>query len=695
VPPVGAVLEATRGTPATPARPGEGYRPHLDGLRAVAVYLVVLFHARADRFSGGFIGVDVFFVLSGYLVTQLLLRDLSGRGALRFGRFYARRMRRLLPASFVLLVVTAVVFSALAAPAEVASGIGAFKAAFLYVANWYFIHQSSDYFAATIDSSPIIHFWSLAVEEQFYLVWPVLLTGLYLATRRLRTHAQHAMQLAIAVAALASVLWALHLSTTNLNRAYYGTDARAYQLMAGALIAVTPGLLRRVVRLRFLSVAAAAALLALLGLSTSAFTMGAIQRGIAVTIVTVTLIVAIECARGGPVNRVLSCPPMVYLGKISYGTYLWHWPVIWVILEITDGDISPLSTFGLAALVGTGLASLSYTILERPIREYRPFDRVSRVVVAGGLALTVIGALVIIPRILDPSRTQVDVATVGQQEQVQGFTPVGNLDLASAKVNREPDQRNVPFLASWNCLGKPPETCTIVKGRGERVLVIGDSLAWSMFPTFAELALKHDLTLSTAASAGCPWQRGLYFAEPRAAQFQLRKSNCLAMKQDLYTRVIPALKPDLIVAVSAEYIAGAAAQNKALRRQIDEDTRQSLAELEPLAGKIALIEPLPRAPDTDVDPYVCLGQSKVIEQCRFVDDGKPTEIETEYRSVADNSKVFALNLDQVICPFLPICDPVVGGKIVRFDDLHLTPSFATSIAEPVGTILEDAGLLER
>src|SRR6476659_562605 len=122
--------------------PGLHYRPYLDGLRAVAVYLVVLFHAGSDRFSGGYVGVDVFFVLSGFLVTQLLLRDVAARGSIRLGRFYSRRFRRLLPAAFVTLIVTAIVYTAISTPGEVADAVGSFKAAFLYVANWYFIHHS-------------------------------------------------------------------------------------------------------------------------------------------------------------------------------------------------------------------------------------------------------------------------------------------------------------------------------------------------------------------------------------------------------------------------------------------------------------------------------------------------------------------------------------------------------------------------
>ena len=222
-----------------------GYRAHLDGLRAVAVYLVVAFHAGMGRLVGGFIGVDVFFVLSGYLVTTVLLRDLHGEGGrIRFGRFYARRARRLLPAAAVALVVTAVVFSSLGTTSELLDARSAIRAAALYVANWHFIHQASDYFAADIDASPVVHFWSLSVEEQFYLLWPLLLGGLFAAARRFGRRRDAVVRGVVVVLGLVSVGAALHLAGSNLNRAYYGTDTRAYQLLAGAALALTPALPR-------------------------------------------------------------------------------------------------------------------------------------------------------------------------------------------------------------------------------------------------------------------------------------------------------------------------------------------------------------------------------------------------------------------------------------------------------------------
>src|SRR6476469_5526129 len=210
--------------------PREHYRPQLDGVRTLAVYLVVAFHAGLVRFDGGFIGVDVFFVLSGYLVTSLLTRDVAAFGAVRLGQFYSRRIRRLLPAAVVNLTVTAIVFAAIASPWEATNAIGAVRAAALYVANWYFIGQSADYFARNITASPVIHYWSLSVEEQFYILWPLLLSGLVLAGRRLLWTRGRLVQAGVVVIGLASLVTALALARTDPNRAYLATYTRAYQL---------------------------------------------------------------------------------------------------------------------------------------------------------------------------------------------------------------------------------------------------------------------------------------------------------------------------------------------------------------------------------------------------------------------------------------------------------------------------------
>ena len=397
------------------------YRPHLDGLRAVAVYLVVLFHAGSSGFPGGYVGVDVFFVLSGFLVTQLLLRDIAGRGSIRLGRFYARRFRRLLPAAFVALIVTAIVFSAIASPLEITNAVGSFKAAFLYSTNWYFIHTATGYFGANLAANPVLQFWSLAVEEQFYLLWPLLLGGAFLYTRRMDpTRQMRVIRIGVTIAAIASAVWALSLRHTNPDRAYYGTDARAYELLAGALLALLPAFLASAARYRrTMRTATVAATALLVVLASSLVHLDAIERGIAVTITTCIILIAIEAADGGLLKQLLSSAPVVYLGKISYGTYLWHWLVILFITK--QLHLSILSTITVTCVVATALASLSYELLERPIRISPLLDRHRRIVITTGLAISVISALILIPKIANPAQAAQPVI---QGSTTTGFTPI-------------------------------------------------------------------------------------------------------------------------------------------------------------------------------------------------------------------------------------------------------------------------------
>jgi peptidoglycan/LPS O-acetylase OafA/YrhL len=210
--------------------------PALDGLRAVAVYLVVLFHAGVARFSGGFIGVDVFFVLSGFLITRLLINEYVERGGIGLLAFYGRRIRRLLPAAWVAIVVTSVLYAAFASPLERRAVLGDARAAIFYVANWRFIGKGQDYFADALESSPFLHLWSLAVEEQFYLLWPLLMLGLLAVWGRSQLGVR-VVTIALGVSTIAGAAYAWRVAQTDLLRSYYGTDTRAYQLLAGATIA--------------------------------------------------------------------------------------------------------------------------------------------------------------------------------------------------------------------------------------------------------------------------------------------------------------------------------------------------------------------------------------------------------------------------------------------------------------------------
>src|SRR5689334_23234267 len=210
-----------------------GYRPDLDGLRTIAVYLVLLFHAGLGWVSGGFIGVDLFFCLSGFLVTGVLLGELERDGRLRVGRFYGRRVRRLLPAAVVVVVATSVAFLFLWSVVLRAPLVADARSALLYYANWHFLAASGDYFATDVDKSPFLHFWSLSIEEQYYIFFPVLLLLLSRLPVRVR---RKAMLGTLGVLLVVSLVLQVVLAQGSIDRAYYGTDARLYQLLAGALL---------------------------------------------------------------------------------------------------------------------------------------------------------------------------------------------------------------------------------------------------------------------------------------------------------------------------------------------------------------------------------------------------------------------------------------------------------------------------
>jgi peptidoglycan/LPS O-acetylase OafA/YrhL len=653
------------------------YRAHLDGLRAIAVFLVVAFHAGITKLNGGFVGVDVFFVLSGYLVTQLLVADMTRHGRIQISRFYSRRFRRLLPAAFVTLVVTAAVMSALD-PVGALQARNAFKAAFLYSTNWYFIHQSASYFSADVAQSPVLHFWSLAVEEQFYLVWPVLLGALawLAASRPRRSH--RTMQIAIALAAAASLLWAMRLRTTDFNHAYYGTDARAYQLLAGALLAITPGVVRRAARRpRVTSAAACVSLVALVVVSMSWLHIDAIERGVVVTAIVLVVLVAIEASEGGIAQRSLSTAPMVYLGLISYGIYLWHWPVVLVMRHFAD--VGSVRSAAIVAFVSAGLASLSYQLLERPVRLSPVLGGHRRAVIAIGLAVSVIGAFVLIPSIVDPTSNPPASASTSAKG-----TPI------PASVDWRRTLKEL-FGNTVSCVGRPANACTIVHGTGSRVMLMGDSNAEMMIPAFRRVAEREHLTLALAVTAGCPWQRDFYRFPPVFA-------HCREAKEDAYRRVVPTFRPDLLVLVNSreEFDHRPGDPRTADDRRLQQVTATSLRQLSRDARNILIVEPIPQAP-SGMNPLACLSKAKILEQCRYVVKGNsPTWMESYERELAAQSpRIETADFDRLVCPWLPICDPVVDGIIVKWDGLHLSKRYAEHLAGPITAYLQEHRLLPR
>ncbi|MEN9646237.1 MAG: hypothetical protein RL238_2906 [Actinomycetota bacterium] len=343
------------------AVPSATFRPDIEGLRAIAVLLVLVYHAEFAWAAGGFIGVDVFFVLSGFLITSLLLRELRTTGTVSLSNFWARRARRLLPASGLVLVCT------LLAGRAILDGLSQEElardaiAASAFVANIRFFSVGRDYLTSELPPSPLLHFWSLAVEEQFYMVWPALLM---LLTRVLRL-GRRALGGVIGVMWLVSLVACVMITTRNQPWAFFMLPARAWELLTGAALAFIGGTvvgmrerLRGTLGWAGLAVIVATALV----LDGSYQFPGWIA---AVPVLATALVINSGTAEGGP-GRLLSVPVMQWLGGRSYAIYLWHFPIL--ILADREWGPLPAGTRVLLLVLSVVLAAVSYHFLENPVR---------------------------------------------------------------------------------------------------------------------------------------------------------------------------------------------------------------------------------------------------------------------------------------------------------------------------------------
>ncbi len=363
-----------------PVRAGQRYVPGLDGLRALAVLAVIAYHEQFSWASGGLLGVGVFFTLSGYLITSLLLVQWSADGRLRLRRFWLGRARRLLPALFVMLIVVTA-WVTLADRARLAGLRGAVAAAATYSSNWYAVVQQQSYFARFAPPGPLDHLWSLAVEEQFYLVWPsLLLLGLLLLRKQPQGGVSRSVSTArwltlptLAMAAASALAMAnLYQPGLDPTRVYEGTDTRAFGLLIGAALAMAsagrhPERARRGIRLGL----DAGGLAGLVVIGLLIWRLGQyspfVYRGglVLLSAATAAVVAAVACP-GSLVGLILAWRPLRWIGVRSYGIYLWHYPVIVATTPPGAGVDLPRAAIQIA--VSVGLAALSWRFIEEPVR---------------------------------------------------------------------------------------------------------------------------------------------------------------------------------------------------------------------------------------------------------------------------------------------------------------------------------------
>ena len=493
------------------------YLPALDGLRALAVAMVFAYHLEFSWASGGFLGVDLFFVISGYLITRLLLDEHDEHGRIALGGFWTRRFRRLVPAMVVMIAATLVATRRWGLPEQWRSIGGDAIAALSYVANWRFVIDDQSYFDASLGPSPLLHTWSLAVEEQWYLLWPIAMVGLCAwATRSNR--ARWVVVTVILGAAAGSAAWmALSYVPSDPSRVYFGTDTRAQQLLIGAalgwLLHVRPSLARIVStsgsRLPFGFALATLIAAAVVVDDDSTW----LYRGgfLAISVVAAVVVLGTTAPRGSGLGW-LGQAPLVWIGRRSYGIYLWHWPVILFMDPATGGTLGRWPLVMLQVVVTMAAAEASYRLVETPVR--RSTAPPVRTVALWSASALVVGAAGIVWLVPPPSRDldRSDAAFADLDDLLDMVVddPDDLDDRSDPDGPTSPAVANVPPQAPDSPDGDGSAASVPATGPARRVLLFGDSAAFTLAEQL-ELPSDAHWDVQAFVTVGCPITPGDVF----------------------------------------------------------------------------------------------------------------------------------------------------------------------------------------
>jgi peptidoglycan/LPS O-acetylase OafA/YrhL len=669
-----------------------GYRPHLDGVRAIAVVLVIAFHAGYGWATGGFVGVDVFFVLSGYLITLLLVGELFETEHVRMSRFYARRARRLLPASVATLAVVAALSRWLLDAVGRAQTATDVRAAAAYAANWHLAFSGRDYFAPGDIPSPLVHYWSLAVEEQFYLVWPALLLGLWWLARRTGGGPARTLRVVLAATvAIAAASVALSLVLTPSPGAYYGTHTRAYQLLAGAIVALavkiqssrtkSPGAhVRSTTRV-------AGAVLVGGGIAGIVWAAHAIPdatgypgaQALAVTAATVAVLVGLELASVSPFHRALGARPLAATGRLSYSLYLWHWPVlVFAPLLATRMGWGVLENRPLELAIVAAIALASYRLLEQPVRfRLRPAAP-SPAVVAAGLALSAFVAFTAVPAITPAGATaRTALAAVTDLARPIAGCPYFPEDWPSPAASRP---------------------CVVRTGGRFTVALVGDSHAQMWAPTLDALAAKLGFTFVTVTRGGCPANDILVYHIDDDGQ-KTPDENCSAWRDAVYPRLVAQYHPDVVIMSTRSYVDGIVAGDHTVLPGQPEHIRlwtsgfEHEARLFATGGAQVLVsEILPTLPQRV--PACLAAHDAGTRACDFpaTDDIKRAPYNAAIAALPSLVPgVHAFDPQAIVCP-AGLCPARIGDVIVHRDDNHVTATFAGRVPDQFLALVRGAGV---
>lgn len=667
-------------------------RIEIQALRAVAVMGVLLYHLWPGRLPGGFVGVDVFFVVSGFLITDHLLREHSRTGSISLPKFWARRARRLLPASLLVLIATAVAVWIWVPDTRWGQFGSDIVASALYVENWALAAQSIDYMALSNVKSPVQHFWTLSVEEQFYLVWPLILITAYAVTRAARSQLR-AVTLIIATVTAASLVYSVFLTATSPSVAYFSTFTRGWEFGLGALLSIF-------ITRRPMSLAPAwAALTSWLGIVMVGASMLYFTGETPVPSATVfipTMGAVLVIVAGAPRNRfaptrLFALAPVQFVGDVSYGAYLWHWPLIVLLPYILGGPLGTAVSI-LILVASLALGWVSKRFIEDPIRTRSWFTgaRPRWTFLATAVAMMLVAG------------ASLPLATF-RVEAPQPPPDLSATDCYGAMAMSDPTcppADEIPLLSplSSYAVDLPPEeirACERATTAGEfvrcdfgpmpasgmNVALIGDSHGTRIVEPLAEAVNSMGGTLSTFLVSGCSvmsqevtgsaWGFDPVYAE-----------QCREQTVGMFRAVTSDPNIDAVVLTNRTrlYVTDQESNRPLTPAAVEESIR-----LLEQAGKRVIV--LKDPPEMNAIPPQgggsapdCLSRAAKPADCGLLRD--LAEFADPMITAANATAAGVVDLDDLFCN-AERCLPQIGGLVVYSDDNHMTRSFALSLTEPL------------